>query len=82
MVGDPVRLHQIILNLVSNAVKFTTKGKITVSVHLMFEDEEKAIIEFAVNDTGIGISENKIESFLKIFNKHQAVLPDYMEEQD
>src|ERR1051325_6070137 len=68
LVGDPVRLHQIILNLVSNAVKFTTKGKITVSVHLLSEDEKKVTIEFAVSDTGIGIAENKIE---KIFENFQ-----------
>jgi PAS domain S-box-containing protein len=68
LLGDPVRLHQIILNLVSNAVKFTTKGKITVSVHLLDEDEEKVTIEFAVTDTGIGIPENKIE---KIFENFQ-----------
>ena len=68
LVGDPVRLHQIILNLVSNAVKFTTKGKITVSVRLLKEDEEKASIEFSVTDTGIGITENKIE---KIFENFQ-----------
>ncbi|MFV8337037.1 ATP-binding protein [Flavobacterium sp. RSP29] len=68
LVGDPVRLHQIILNLVSNAVKFTIKGKITVSVHLLHEDEDKVIIQFAVIDTGIGISEEKIE---KIFENFQ-----------
>ena len=68
LVGDPVRLHQIILNLISNAVKFTTKGKITVSVHLLSEDEEKVTIEFAVTDTGIGIPENKID---KIFENFQ-----------
>ena len=68
LVGDPVRLHQIILNLVSNAVKFTTKGKITVSVRLLNEEEEKVTIEFAVTDTGIGITENKIE---KIFENFQ-----------
>ena len=68
LVGDPVRLHQIILNLVSNAVKFTTKGKITVSVSLLNEDEEKVTIEFSVTDTGIGIAENKIE---KIFENFQ-----------
>ncbi len=68
LVGDPVRLHQIILNLVSNAVKFTTKGKITVSVRLLSEDEETATLEFAVTDTGIGIPENKIE---KIFENFQ-----------
>ncbi|HLG04144.1 MAG TPA: ATP-binding protein, partial [Bacteroidia bacterium] len=68
LLGDPVRLHQIILNLVSNAVKFTTEGKITVSVQLVKEDEEKVYIEFAVSDTGIGITENKIE---KIFENFQ-----------
>ena len=68
LVGDPVRLHQIILNLVSNAVKFTTKGKITVSVSLLSEDESQATIQFAVKDTGIGIPENKIG---KIFENFQ-----------
>jgi PAS domain S-box-containing protein len=68
LIGDPVRLHQIILNLVSNAVKFTSKGRITVSVSLLSEDEEKATVEFAVKDTGIGISEDKIG---KIFENFQ-----------
>ncbi len=68
LLGDPVRLHQIILNLVSNAVKFTTSGKITVSAKLLEEDEKEASIEFAVNDTGIGIPASKIE---KIFENFQ-----------
>jgi PAS domain S-box-containing protein len=68
VLGDPVRLHQIILNLVSNAVKFTNKGKITVSVTLLNEDDKYATIEFAVKDTGIGISQNKLE---KIFDNFQ-----------
>src|SRR5688572_26038448 len=68
LVGDPVRLHQIILNLVSNAVKFTSKGKITVCVRLLSEDAEKATIEFTVTDTGIGIAEDKIE---KVFENFQ-----------
>jgi len=59
LLGDPVRLHQIILNLVSNAVKFTSNGSITVSVRLLSEDDEKVDIEFSVKDTGIGISESK-----------------------
>ena len=59
LLGDPVRLHQIILNLVSNAVKFTSKGSITVSVRLLSEDDEKVKIEFSVKDTGIGIPESK-----------------------
>ncbi|MCX6220771.1 MAG: ATP-binding protein [Bacteroidia bacterium] len=69
LLGDPVRLHQIILNLVSNAVKFTNKGKITVTVRLLREDEKKATIEFTVSDTGIGISESKIERIFENFQQ-------------
>ncbi|GHN03099.1 hypothetical protein WSM22_45880 [Cytophagales bacterium WSM2-2] len=69
LVGDPVRLHQIILNLVGNAVKFTSTGKITVSVRLLSEDEEKATIEFAVTDTGIGISENNLAKIFDSFRQ-------------
>ena len=67
LIGDPVRLHQIILNLVSNAVKFTSKGKITVSVRLTDEDDEKVTIEFSVSDTGIGIPEEKIGKIFENF---------------
>ncbi len=69
LVGDPVRLHQIILNLVSNAVKFTSTGKITVSVCLLKEDQEKVTIEFSVSDTGIGIPESKIENIFENFQQ-------------
>jgi PAS domain S-box-containing protein len=69
LVGDPVRLHQVILNLVSNAVKFTTKGKITVSVRLLSEDDDQATIEFAVSDTGIGIAENKLDRIFENFQQ-------------
>jgi len=69
LLGDPVRLHQIILNLVSNAVKFTSHGKITVSVRLISEDEEKATVEFAVSDTGIGIKEENINKIFESFRQ-------------
>ncbi|MBT7994724.1 MAG: PAS domain S-box protein [Bacteroidetes bacterium] len=69
LVGDPVRLHQIIINLISNAVKFTNKGSITVSVRMLNEDDEKAIIEFAVIDTGIGIPEDKIGRIFENFQQ-------------
>ncbi len=68
LVGDPVRLHQIILNLVSNAVKFTNKGKITVSVNLLSETDENVTLKFAIADTGIGIKNSKTE---KIFENFQ-----------
>uniref|UniRef100_UPI0025B9F6ED PAS domain-containing hybrid sensor histidine kinase/response regulator n=1 Tax=Flavobacterium sp. UBA5153 TaxID=1946549 RepID=UPI0025B9F6ED len=69
LLGDPVRLHQIILNLVSNAIKFTSKGKITVSIRLLDEDSESSTIEFAVADTGIGIEESKIDSVFDDFQQ-------------
>jgi PAS domain S-box-containing protein len=69
LVGDPVRLHQIILNLVSNAVKFTNEGKITVRVQLLQENEEQATIEFSVADTGIGIPEAKMPAIFENFQQ-------------
>ncbi len=69
LLGDSVRLHQIILNLVTNAVKFTSKGKITVSAKLIREDEEKVSVQFSVTDTGIGIAENKIEKIFENFEQ-------------
>ena len=73
LLGDPVRLHQIILNLVSNAVKFTSHGKIIVAATLLSEDDENVSIEFAITDTGIGIAENKIG---KIFENFQQASSD------
>ncbi|MCF8448659.1 MAG: PAS domain S-box protein [Taibaiella sp.] len=68
LLGDPVRLHQIILNLVSNAVKFTAKGKITVGIKLLTQSEDNVSINFSVTDTGIGITDSKIA---KIFENFQ-----------
>jgi len=60
---DPVRLRQIILNLISNAIKFTLKGEVSISIR---EQNEKLIIE--INDTGIGISKTQIT---KLFNRFE-----------
>ena len=69
LLGDPVRLHQVILNLVSNAVKFTSEGKITVRIRLQKEDSEKVKIEFSVSDTGIGIAKNKTGKIFETFQQ-------------
>ncbi|MBF7090509.1 response regulator [Flavobacterium sp. ALJ2] len=68
LIGDPTRLHQIVLNLVSNAVKFTNKGMIVVSVQLLSQDDEKVSIEFSISDSGIGVPADKME---KIFENFQ-----------
>jgi CheY-like chemotaxis protein len=72
LVGYPVRLHQIILNLVSNAVKFTGTGSITVSAKLLSETDTSATIKFSVIDTGIGIKKDKIEKIFENFQQASA----------
>jgi CheY-like chemotaxis protein len=69
LMGDPVRLHQVIMNLMSNAIKFTSKGSITVKVKLLNEDEKKATVEFAISDTGIGIAKEKIGTIFDYFQQ-------------
>ncbi len=69
IVGDSVRLHQMILNLISNAVKFTSVGKITLEVKLIDEDDVSVHIEFKVIDTGIGIPENKLTTIFENFQQ-------------
>ncbi|MGZ4033625.1 MAG: response regulator [Bacteroidia bacterium] len=68
LIGDQTRLRQIILNLISNAIKFTKHGYIIMEMNLIKEDTEKVTIEFSVTDSGIGISPDKIE---KIFDNFE-----------
>ena len=60
MIGDAGRIRQILLNLVSNAVKFTAKGEIVVSTRCVSRDDRQATVEWAVADTGMGIAKDKI----------------------
>jgi signal transduction histidine kinase len=69
LMGDAVRLHQIIMNLMGNAVKFTAKGCIKVSTVLLNEDAESVTIQFSVADTGIGIAEDKIATIFDSFQQ-------------
>jgi len=69
LIGDPLRLHQIVLNLVSNAVKFTQNGSITVALSLVNENENDVDIKFAVIDTGVGIKAKKIDTIFENFQQ-------------
>lgn len=69
VLGDQVRLSQVLINLISNAIKFTEEGEIKVSTRLVSEDEECAEIEFCVHDTGIGIPEHKLGLIFESFSQ-------------
>lgn len=66
LVGDKLRLSQILMNLVSNALKFTQNGTITISAQLVEKEESRCSIKFEVADTGVGIAEKDLS---KIFEK-------------
>lgn len=69
--GDPYRLKQIIMNLTANAIKFTDKGKVNVLVELKKTDEQNALLQIKVKDTGIGIAPANIPV---IFNEFSQVI--------
>ena len=69
LLGDPVRLNQIILNLVSNAVKFTSEGRVTVGVRRLVQDQDHVILEFSVTDTGIGIDAAQLDAVFDDFQQ-------------
>jgi PAS domain S-box-containing protein len=67
--GDPVRLRQVLVNLVKNAVKFTARGSILVSVKALKEDRHLATLKFTISDTGVGISLEKQEKLFQSFSQ-------------
>jgi len=68
VVGDQIRLRQISLNLISNAVKFTTKGSVSIFVRSLSLDCDKVTLEFAIKDTGIGIDQCKLGDLFQDFS--------------
>jgi PAS domain S-box-containing protein len=69
LIGDPGRLKQVLMNLLGNALKFTEKGEITVSVALEIQNETHALVRFAVKDTGIGIPRDRLNRLFKSFSQ-------------
>jgi len=69
VVGDPIRLNQILSNLLSNALKFTLTGTIGLNVRLSEMKGNKALLEFSVSDTGIGIASDKLEEVFENYTQ-------------
>jgi signal transduction histidine kinase/CheY-like chemotaxis protein/HPt (histidine-containing phosphotransfer) domain-containing protein len=70
--GDPGRLRQILLNLVSNALKFTERGTVAITVALQAQTASSVQLRFAVTDTGIGITPDKLKGLFKAFTQADA----------
>lgn len=69
IVADSMRLRQVLVNLVNNALKFTAKGEVFLDVSLQSDNENDQVLEFKVRDTGIGISEEKISHLFQAFSQ-------------
>ncbi len=72
LLGDPTRLRQVMVNLVSNAVKFTAEGEVAIHVTLDHEDQDQVIIRFSVTDTGVGIPPAQLPRLFKPFTQADA----------
>ena len=69
LVGDPLRLGQVLVNLAGNAIKFTERGEIVVAVELLERHDGSVTLEFSVTDTGIGMSPEQIGRLFQSFTQ-------------
>ena len=69
LMGDPMRLRQVIVNLVSNALKFTKQGEVKISIEVVAKDADSVELKITVSDTGIGIPEGAQETLFNAFTQ-------------
>lgn len=69
IIGDSTRLNQILINLIGNAIKFTEKGGVSGSVSCKKQDQQQVVMEFEINDTGIGISPDRLDAVFQSFTQ-------------
>lgn len=72
VIGDPLRIGQVLLNLVQNAIKFTPQGEILISVTLIEKSISNCLLKFSITDTGIGIEADKIQNLFDAFVQADA----------
>jgi PAS domain S-box-containing protein len=69
LVGDVTRLRQVLVNLVSNAIKFTERGEVVVTIEPQWQTDDEISLHFSVHDTGIGISSGSLKSIFDAFTQ-------------
>lgn len=69
LIGDPLRLSQVLINLAGNAVKFTEQGEVMIRVELEKETGDQVVLRFTVKDTGIGMSQKEIDKLFRPFTQ-------------
>lgn len=67
--GDPVRLRQVLINLIDNAIKFTHQGEVLLSIIKKHEADRTVTLEFSVSDTGVGIAPGKVDTLFEKFSQ-------------
>ncbi len=72
LVGDPHHIQEVLLNLLFNAIKFTDKGYVSLDANLVREDEQSALIRFAVHDTGIGMEPEALGRIFEAFSQEDT----------
>ncbi|MBE7215674.1 CHASE3 domain-containing protein [Shewanella benthica] len=70
--GDSLRIHQVLLNLTGNAIKFTHQGQVVLATRVLRKDEHTVDIEFSVTDSGVGISANKLQDIFSGFSQAES----------
>lgn len=69
LIGDPFRVEQILINLVSNAIKFTDKGQISIHVNMLEKLNGQLVLDISVTDTGIGMNREQLSRLFKVFTQ-------------
>lgn len=72
LIGDPVRIRQVLVNLINNSIKFTFKGKVMTTVKVNSLDKEICELQFAVTDEGVGIPQDKLKTIFEDFTQVDA----------
>ncbi len=69
LIGDPLRLGQVLINLTGNAIKFTSQGKVTVTIEVAEQSTESVLLRFSIRDSGIGMTKPQMASLFQAFSQ-------------